>query len=473
MKRAAFYAGAWLLVGLLFLLVPGIDPAVSRLFYVPGEGFPAVGWGPLQVLDNAIPWITKLIVLVAALGAAWLALTGRPVWRLDRRALVFIVAATALGPGLIANTILKDHWGRARPHQIEEFGGTRQFTPAPLPAAQCARNCAFVSGHAALGFSLASFALLLPFGPRRRAALAAAIGFGALVGLGRIAVGHHFLSDVVYAGFIVFATSWLLYQGFVVRDPLASPAALRLYRAAADRAAVAYRFARDLCLYPAGRAALWTAALLPVEAAAILWVDRPLALFFYENAAWRPAAEWVQRLGFGTPYIVGFSVAFVVLRWGGALPPLRRWAATMRAAAIVPAFLLAAVAASGLTVDLLKVIFGRARPKLLFLDGTYDFSWLGLGADYWSFPSGHAATAAALMTALWCLWPRHALFYAALAVLIAMCRVVTGAHYLSDVVMGAFVAVLVTRGVAIGFARYRLILPVGRQAMPGPVLRLP
>lgn len=473
MKRAALYAGLWLLVGLLFLFVPGIDLAASRLFYVPGEGFPLVGWAPLRVVESMIPWLTKLIVVIAALGAAWLALTGRKLWRLDRKALVFIVAATALGPGLMANTVLKDHWGRARPHQIEEFGGARRFTPAPLPASQCARNCAFVSGHAALGFSLTSFALLLPFGRRRRVALAAALGFGSLVGLGRIAIGHHFLSDVVYAGLIVFATNWLLYQAIVVRDPLGSPAARGLYRAAATRIAAAYRFTTGLRRHPAGRIALWTIAIVPIEAVAILWIDRPLALFFYDNAAWRPVAELIQRLGFGTPYIVGFSIAFVVLRWGGALPPLRRWAEPMRAGAIVPAFMLAAVAASGLTVDLLKVIFGRARPKLLFLDGTYDFGWLGLGADYWSFPSGHAATAAALMTALWCLWPRHLVFYVALAAAIAGSRVVTGAHYLSDGVMGAFVAVLVTRAVAVGFARFRLILPAGRQAVPDPALRLP
>jgi lipid A 4'-phosphatase len=473
MKRAALYTGVWLLVGLLFLFVPGIDLAASRLFYLPGEGFPLVGWAPLRLVEGTIPWLTKLIVAVVVLGAAWLAVTGRALWRLDRKALVFIVAATALGPGLIANTVLKDHWGRARPHQIEEFGGTRQFTPAPLPASQCQRNCAFVSGHAALGFSLTSFAMLLPSGRRRRVALAAALGFGALVGLARIAIGHHFLSDVVYAGLIVFATNWLLHRAIVKHDMLGSVAMLRLYRATASRAAAASRYATGLRRTPVGRVALWAIAVVPIEAVAILWIDRPLALYFYDNAAWRPVAGWIQRLGFGTPYLVGFSVAFVALRWGGALAPLRRWAEPMRAAAIVPAFMLAAVAASGLTVDLLKVIFGRARPKLLFLDGTYDFGWLGLGADYWSFPSGHAATAAALVTALWCLWPRPAALYVALAAAVAASRVVTGAHYLSDGVMGAFVAVLVTHAVAVGFARFRLILPANRRAVPEPALRLP
>ena len=143
----------------------------------------------------------------------------------------------------------------------------------------------------------------------------------------------------------------------------------------------------------------------------------------------------------------------------------------MRQAALVPAFLLASIAASGIAVDLLKVVFGRTRPKLLFADGAYDFGWLGLAADYWSFPSGHTAAVAALATALWCLWPRHVLFYVALASVVAASRVVTGAHYLSDVVIGGFVAILVTRAVAVGFARFRLKLPLGGGAIPRPALR--
>ena len=473
MKQAGLFAGTWLLLGLLFLFVPGIDLAATGLFYTPGQGFPLAGWAPLAAVEDTVPWITKLIIAIVALGAVWLALIGRPLWRLDRKALVFIVAATLLGPGLIANTVLKDHWGRARPSQIEAFGGTRQFTPAPLPAAQCERNCAFVSGHAALAFSVVSFALLLPSGRRRRLAIATALGFGALVGVVRMAAGAHFLSDIVYAGLIVSATSWLLYKAIVTRDVLAGPAALRAWRAAGRAAAAARRLAAELCGSPAGRLAVWAAAVTLVVLPAVLWIDRPLALFLHRHTEWRPAAEAIQRLGFGTPYLVAFGIAFVALRWGGLLPRLRPWADRMRQAALVPAFLLVSVAASGIAVDLLKIVFGRTRPKLLFADGTYDFSWLGLAADYWSFPSGHAAAVAALATALWCLWPRHVLFYIALASLVAASRVVTGAHYLSDVVIGGFVAILVTRAVAVGFTRFRLKLPLGGGAIPGPVLRLP
>jgi lipid A 4'-phosphatase len=464
MKPIVVYMALWLALGLLFLVFPGIDLAATRLFYDPGQGFPLGDWAPIRIVTAAIPWLTRLIVLLCAAGAVWLAVRRRPLWRLDRKALVFIVVATALGPGLIANTVLKDHWGRARPHQTIEFGGTKQFTTAPLPAAQCERNCSFVSGHAALGFSLVGFALLLPVGWRRRAAIAAAFGFGALVGFGRIAAGHHFLSDVVYAGLIVWATSWLLYQLIVVRDLFGGLVAQRFYGAVREKAGFDPVWLRP----PAGKIALWALALGVFETASILWLDRPVALYLRDTGEpWRPICDMIQRLGFGTPYLVLFALTFAGLRWGANLPPLRSWAVPMRAAATVPAFLFAAVAASGLIVDLLKVVFGRARPKLLFLGGTYDFTWLGLGANYWSFPSGHAATAAALMTALWCLWPRHVLFYVLLAAIVAGSRMVIGAHYLSDVVMGAFVAVLTTRALAVLFVRFRALpLVVGEPRRP-------
>jgi lipid A 4'-phosphatase len=461
MKAALLYGGLWAMMAALFLAIPGIDLAASRLFYNGAQGFFLAEWLPVRVIEGTVPWIVRAMIVLAVIAAAWLVVFRRPLWRLDRKALIFVVAATALGPGLIANTVLKDHWGRARPSQVAEFGGARQFTPAPLPAAQCKRNCAFVSGHAALGFSLVSFALLLPLGWRRKTAIAAALLFGALVGLARIAAGGHFLSDVVYAGLIVCAASWLLYRWIVLRDAFASPAARRVYQA----------FGYGSPPGSAARIGVWAAGITLVEIVAIGWLDRPAAAYFREaGTVWRQFFGPIGSLGIAMPYLIAFGIAFIVLRWGGNLPSFEPWAARMRAAARIPALLFSGIAVSGILVDLLKVVVGRPRPKLLFSSGSYEFSWIGLNADHWSFPSGHAATAAALATALWCLWPQPALFYVIGAALIAASRVVMGAHYLSDVVMGAFIGVLVTRMLAVALARGRLPFRLRPRAAADPVL---
>src|SRR5271166_390665 len=167
MKAFVVYLGMVAFTLAIFFFAPQVDLATSGLFYDPERGFMLASWSPIVLLFHVIPWITGGTLVLAAVGASWLLLLGRPLWRLDRKALIFLVASTAAGPGLLANTLLKDHWGRARPTQIEAFGGTHHFTPAPLPAAECDRNCAFVSGHAALAFSLVSFAFLLPRGRSR------------------------------------------------------------------------------------------------------------------------------------------------------------------------------------------------------------------------------------------------------------------------------------------------------------------
>ena len=433
-KGFAIY-GAVLAASLaLFYWAPQVDLFVSGLFYDPVHGFALATWPPVRDFTRSIRWIAWGILLVVLVGAVWLRLVGRPLWRLDRNALIFLVAALAIGPGVLVNTVLKDHWGRARPYQIEAFGGQHKFTPAPLPANQCARNCSFVSGHAALGFSLVMFAFLVPAARPRSIALAAALSFGALVGLARIVAGHHFLSDIVDAGLLAVGTTWLLHRWLVVHDG-ATPIIDATGR---------------LGETPAGRRVLWLAAFVFAELIAIVWIDRPVADFFHaDGGALQPLFDDVQWFGLGYPYLVVSGLAFALLRWGGEWERLRPRAAEMRRLAYIPGFIFVAVAASGLVADLLKIVVGRTRPKLLFDGGAYDFTWFGLRADHWSFPSGHATTAAALMAALWCLWPRPLWLYVAAAAVVAASRVITGQHFLSDVVAGAAIGVVVTRIVAL------------------------
>src|SRR5205823_2457834 len=87
----------------------------------------------------------------------------------------------------------------------------------------------------------------------------------------------------------------------------------------------------------------------------------------------------------------------------------------LRAWSYLPGFVFVSIAASGIVVNILKAIFGRARPKLLFAHADYYFGWWGFQADYWSFPSGHAVTIVALAAALYFLWPRWVAIYAVAA----------------------------------------------------------
>jgi len=480
MRAFLVYLGMVAFTLAIFFFVPRIDLTVSGLFYDPERGFERASWPPILLLFHAIPWIARGMLILVAVGAFWLLLLGRPLWRLDRKALIFLVASTAAGPGLLANTLLKDHWGRARPSQIEAFGGPLHFTPAPLPATECDRNCAFVSGHAALGFSLVSFAFLFPPGRSRRRGITAALGFGALVGLGRIAQGAHFLSDVISAGLLVCGTTALLHWWIADCDGLAAPPLLRFYRLIVHIAAAAWAVAGRACESPASRLMFLAAATALLVVISIRAVDRPLALFFYaRDPDLRSLFDFTGRLGLTYGYLTIFGLAFISLHWGGVLPRLRRFALVLRTLSGVPAFLFLSIAASGIIVDVLKILLGRARPKLLFQSDLYGFTGLSWRPDHWSFPSGHSATIVALMTASWFLWPRHILFYILVAAVVCMSRVVIGAHYLGDSLAGALIAVLTTHYAAQLFTKAGINLAAARHgfsasgaAPPWPCRRL-
>jgi len=144
---------AFFLCAVAFIAFPQIDIATSRPF-LAADGRFVFAHHPLvhdiHVLISASARVLT-VVLLAWLLLGFAARYGGVFARAApyRRQVGFVFAVLALGPGLVVNAILKDHSGRARPAQIAEFGGEREFSRAFAIADQCKRNCAFVSGHVA------------------------------------------------------------------------------------------------------------------------------------------------------------------------------------------------------------------------------------------------------------------------------------------------------------------------------------
>ncbi|XSG83203.1 MAG: phosphatase PAP2 family protein [Methyloligella sp. ZOD6] len=134
----------------------------------------------------------------------------------------------------------------------------------------------------------------------------------------------------------------------------------------------------------------------------------------------------------------------------------------------IAAFIFLSVAATGLFAALCKALIGRARPRLYDEVGSFHFSPFAFDADLASFPSGHATTTFALATALALLLPRFAVPVFAAASWIAASRFLMGAHYVSDVVAGAFVGTLGTLMIRRALCTRRSIFQEGGN---GPCLR--
>ena len=214
-----------ILIALIALdLTPAVDLPLSRLFYRPGEGFFLDHAWPVQLLYHGTRWLSAALAVGLLATLAWAAATagaGGAPRKLLRNWALYAVLAMAVGPGLVTNTLLKDHWGRPRPEQVRQFGGSADFVPALWPTGSCGHNCSFVSGHAAAGFFLMTGAWVWP--RRRRWWLGGGIAAGTLIGLARIAQGGHFFSDVLGAGIVVYLTDDWLYRWMLLRGWLPPP----------------------------------------------------------------------------------------------------------------------------------------------------------------------------------------------------------------------------------------------------------
>lgn len=204
MLKGALAVGAIALA--IFVVAPGIDLAVERLFYAGNGQFIGNQLTLFLLLRSGFNVFFYLTCVITLLGLIIAARTASTWLGLGFRKWLFLALCLIIGPLVVTNIGFKDHWGRARPRDVVEFGGEKAFTPAFPPSNQCKYNCSFVSGEASSIF-IVLFAGAFLFRSRSRKFVALAIVLGGLAGLTRMAQGGHFLSDVLYAGVLMAITA--------------------------------------------------------------------------------------------------------------------------------------------------------------------------------------------------------------------------------------------------------------------------
>ena len=202
--NAARFSTRALLAGLALALVA--VPFGLLVLLVKGN------WDPLLDVDERArdslhafavqhDWFVSAMKTLGFLGSGlvyWIVFGGIVVWLLARRLprLAAFVAVTIIGGGLL-NAAVKALVDRARPVLHD-----------PVATAP---GLSFPSGHAQ-GATVAAGVLLLVFlpalhGGARQLAIAAAVAWIALIAFSRVALGVHFVTDVL--GGIVLGAAWL------------------------------------------------------------------------------------------------------------------------------------------------------------------------------------------------------------------------------------------------------------------------
>lgn len=219
---AAYPAAAILVylvvVSAFFLLLPGFDLWFTGLFYSPDGGFFLTQEPVLQTLRRLNGIIIPLIVvwLVVQL-VIKLARPEHPSYVRPNVAL-FLITTLILGPGIVVNVILKNNWGRPRPHMVEQFGGSEPYVQVWRITDYCARNCSFVSGEASSTIWLMAVVLVAPKHWRVPLAVIVMV-YAFLLSLNRVAFGGHFLSDVLISWGLTLLIVLVAWRYMVERPP--------------------------------------------------------------------------------------------------------------------------------------------------------------------------------------------------------------------------------------------------------------
>lgn len=174
--------------------------------------------------------------------------------------------------------------------------------------------------------------------------------------------------------------------------------------------------------------------------------------------AWAP--EWRQPFQFVThfglsdwvliPSGIVFLFSFATYRlWRRT----SRWRRALYELALLSGFIFAAVAGTGLLVNLLKRLIGRGRPAVFEEFGAFHFQHLFNDWTFQSFPSGHSTTAMATAVVVGFLAPRFFRLFLIIALVTGVSRVVVGDHYPTDVLAGFAIGALGTYAMRNYFAR--------------------
>lgn len=172
------------------------------------------------------------------------------------------------------------------------------------------------------------------------------------------------------------------------------------------------------------------AAVALIALVAAFFLDHAVAGWIgaHASASLKEAMQIVSRVGDWPAHfavgLLGMAIAFVAKS--------KVWLRIFLA-------MLVALALAGLSCRMVKIATGRARPSV-----KSEVSWNGprFSSKYHAFPSGHTASSTAFFVVLFLKRKKIGAALLLIPALIALSRIVVGAHYLSDIIFATMLGVV-------------------------------
>ena len=103
-------------------------------------------------------------------------------------------------------------------------------------------------------------------------------------------------------------------------------------------------------------------------------------------------------------------------------------------------FLFFSLVTTAVFTYLIKFLVGRPRPNHTSFDGSFEFNFFTTNSDFHSFPSGHTSTIFTFALVASFFLPKLKYFFIFLAGIIGSSRIITSAHFITDVFGGIVIA---------------------------------
>lgn len=198
----------------LVIRIYDLDLRVQRWFWDSSVGVWKYANDPIVTAIYNIGVIPALFISLISLAVLLLGIGRQDIARY-RKIAAYLTLTAIVGAGIITNGILKGLWGRPRPSQLIEFGGSQNYEPVLVYMSE-SYGKSFPCGHSTMGFFFWALALAIP---RRHKSMRIGVALfglilGVVLGWVRAAQGGHFVSDTLWAAAVMWFTSILLFHRF-------------------------------------------------------------------------------------------------------------------------------------------------------------------------------------------------------------------------------------------------------------------